>query len=213
MIRAFAILLLFTLLNPINADAGSHLSKLASATLKIPVFIEKADGTLVAVAALNVDLKNAGMLELPEYLEATSDEKDTYKQIEAIDKVFDAAMTKISATHQEWADASRSNPLFPTDDETAEHSTCYIGDAVAVPDAVTNFAGVVFTEQLNIFGYKYKKATQYFNSSDDAGTDVFLADGSKLWKNWKGNDESILILSSVGDGGDDVQESLIPVCP
>ncbi|CAN5668868.1 hypothetical protein BH10BDE1_BH10BDE1_16120 [soil metagenome] len=213
MIRTFAILLLLTVLTPLSVNAASPPLKRAVAILKVPAFIEKADGTLAPAAALNIDLKKAGMTALPEYLEVTNDEKDAYKKMEAIEKVFEAAITKISATRKEWIDASRNNPLFPTDDETAEYATCYSGDAVAVPDAVANFAGVVFTEQLNMFGLKYKKTTQYFNSSDDAGTDVFLADGSKLWKSWKGTDDSILILSSVGDGGDDVQESLIPVCP
>ena len=109
--------------------------------LKVPVFIEKADGTLAPVAVLNADLKDAAMAQPPEYLEAKSDEKDTERQIRGA---------------------------------TAGHNTCYTGD--------------------------------------DAGTDVFPADGSKLWKNWKADNESILILSSVGDGGDDVQASLIPIC-
>jgi hypothetical protein len=64
---------------------------------------------------------------------------------------------------------------------------------------------------MNLWGYKYKNTTE-FSDSDDEDTQEFLNDGSKIWKNWKGQNESLLILSAIGDGGDDVQESLIKKC-
>jgi len=206
-------LVVFATVLPIAALAAPHThstSKRAVATLKVPIFIEKGDGTIVPVADLNKDLKKAGVAELPLFMEVSSDEQDAYNKVGVADKIIEKAIAKAG---KEWADATRNNPLYPTEGESEQYATCYAGDAVAVPDAVRAFAGVVYTEQLNMFAYKYKTATQYLDSQDEDETEKFLSGGSDLWKKWKGSDESILILSSVGDGGDDIQESLIPVCP
>lgn len=78
-------------------------------------------------------------------------------------------------------------------------------------NVVNSAANSLFSDQLSQFGMKYKKEAVYYNRQDELETNALLESESDLWKKWKGDDESILILSSVGDGGDGVQESLIPL--
>ena len=194
--------------------AAAHAAKTASVKsivtiLKVPVMIEKADGTNVPVSELNQDLKKARTPELEEYITISTDDKDTYKTVEAYKVRVEASIQLIGKA---WTDASFQGPLFPTAGDDGNHQTCYKGDAHAVSDLVNASADSIFSEQLSQFAMKYKKETVFYNAVDEVETDKLLEAESALWKSWKGDDESILILSSVGDDGDDVQESLIPVC-
>ena len=195
----------------VQFGADAHAAKTTAAivtTLKIPVMIEKADGKTVPVSALNKELKKARTPELDEYLVISSDDKDVPQTISTFRDKVDASIQLIGKT---WTDASFAGALAPTGLDDADHVTCYTGDPLAVSDVVNSAADSYFSDQLSQFGMKYKKITKFY-TQDEVETNKLLEEGSELWKNWKGDDESVLILSSVGDGGDDVQESLIELC-
>jgi hypothetical protein len=170
----------------------------AKTTLRIPVQTEEG----ITAAALNVKLKKAGAETLPLYFEVTSDDSG-YDLYEAMAKKVAKALDTLNIQ------SSWRSETIPNSDFTG---TCYTGDAKDVTNIVFELGGSFYTEQMNLWGWKYKKQTHINPDEDKAETERFLNAESKLWKNWRGKGEAVLIVLAFSDDGDDVNESIIPKC-
>jgi hypothetical protein len=177
----------------------------AAATLRIPVMININDEPTPAIS-INQKLAALGAPGVPLYVEISSTES-AYKKMEAFQAML-ANSLKPLTTNGDYVDMARSS--VPTDSDTAEYSTCYKGNAEEVSNIVSGLTDVHYSDQLTMWGYKFKNQTIIFEGNED--TAELLNDDSALWRNWTGQTEDLLILSAIGDGGDDVQESLIPKC-
>lgn len=182
----------------------------AAATLRVPLLLNDGNSDKnVPVAALNAKLAAKGIQGFPESLDITAD--TGYNTFQAAQQKLAQILKSLGEDPEEM---SFVVGLFPTAIDTAQSRTCYTGNPTEVPDAIRSLIDIGYSDQLNMFAMKYKQtATPIDENTDltDSDTQDFL-NGSNKWKNFKGQDESILILSSVGDGGDDIQESLIPKC-
>lgn len=178
----------------------------AAATLRLPIFLE-GNQAPIPIAEVNKELAAVGAAGIPIYLEISSSDNG-YDKV----KDFEAKVAKVlTALGDKYQNVMISGGLVPGAVDTAKYSTCYTGDAKDVADIISGLTDIYYSDQLSMWGYKYKNNTVYMNSDDDETKD-FLNEGSKRWKNWKGQGEDLLILSATGDGGDDVQESLITKC-
>lgn len=184
----------------------------AAATLHIPfMIVNDSNGKTASVAALNAKLAAAGKATLPEAIEISSRENGP-KKIEAAKAKLAAALTSLGVDSDE---IRLYGGYYPTSADDGQNITCYRGKARDVVDIAQELTDVLYSEQMIMMAMKYKSealSLQEGTELDDQDTADFLNNGSELWKNWKGQNEDLLILSSVGDGGDDVQESLIKRC-
>lgn len=178
---------------------------LAAATLRVPVTININDDL---VPAINVNQKLAalGAPGIPLYVEISSSDVP-HKKISAFQVMLAKSLKPLTANGDYVEMASGQ---VPTDNDTPEYYTCYKGNAEDVSDIVAGLTDVLYSDQLNMWGYKFQSTTNIFEGNEEA--EDLLNDESALWRNWTGQTDDLLILSATGDSGDDVQESLIPKC-
>lgn len=183
----------------------------AAATLRIPVMIINDENEkIVPAAVFNAKLAAAGLKPLPEYITVSTGEKG-YKKIEVLSAQVDKAVTALGGDPN---GIRLEGGFTPGDVDTKEYYTCYTGNPLEVPSIVETLTDALYSDQLSMHAMKYKnvtKALYYQIDLEDADTKAFFSESEK-WKNWKGQNEDILILSSTSDGGDDLQESLIQRC-
>lgn len=178
----------------------------ATATLRIPVFIE-GNSKPVPAAELNKELAAAGFPAVPLYFEVSTG-SDAQLLISALTQDVERALSSLGGKYD---GLTLQKSLVPTDNDTAKYATCYSGDANEVADLAQSLTDIYFSEQMTLWGFKFKQTVVY-TLSDDEETVEHLNYKSALWRNWTGANEDILILSAVGDGGEDVQESLLKKC-
>ena len=177
----------------------------AETTLKIPVRTEED----VSAAQINRQLKVAGIQEsLPLYFEVSSDEQSA-------DKKYEKLAQDVSRLTALLGD--ESSLMTESIPNSAMHGTCYTGvGGQAVVDTVFLLAGSFYSEQMNLWGWKYKQKTyinpDYFDPYDPAEANATLNKRSRLWRNWRGLGEAMLIVLAYGDNGDDVNDVIVPRC-
>lgn len=172
--------------------------------LRIPVAIGDENEKSVDLQKLNAELKAKGVAEIPSYIEISSDDPSPYKTASAVDEMVDKANAVLEKQ------ITKIYSSVPGDQDTKDNRTCYSGVPSEAIGIISSLGDAQYSDQMNIFGWKYKKVTNYVNASAD--DEDALKEGSEKWRNWRGKGEAILMLSSVGDDGTDVQESLIIRC-
>lgn len=174
-------------------------SLMAKTTVTIPLVVE-IKNKLVTTAEINKKYKLKGEDKLIENLIVSNElssldaARDTYW---AENARVEELSTKVGADFFMALDAPRG---------------CYSGVPSEAVDILAGLADGPFSDQQGFWGYKFKKETHLIDSTDDTETLKHLNKGSKAWKNWKGLDESILIVFHVSDDGDDVNDALITKC-
>jgi hypothetical protein len=178
----------------------------AKATLRIPLFLDA--GKPVSAAEINTLIVKAGGEALPEFIEISENENGS-KKLKALDGRIAEALKLLGPDYQF---VMRASEYVPGTNNRGELKTCYRGDANDVIHIVESLADAAYSDQMNLFGSKFKKETHYYQDMEEGELDSFLREGSKRWTQWTGEGDDILILASIGDSGDDVQEALIPLC-
>lgn len=178
----------------------------AETTMNVPVMLETSSGVFSA-RDVNALLLASGAPPIPEYILVSDKGRQSDQSIGKFVKSVEGAVAILGG---DWVDAGVDFPLVPGGQDVGDIVTCYTGDAVGVKDLALSLADVLFSDQMSFLGQKYKNVTEIYYAED--GEDARLSSESSAWKNWTGNDETVLMLFSVGDGGDDVQESVIRKC-
>lgn len=178
----------------------------AAASIRLPIFIEGDNGP-IPVAEINKELAAIGVSAIPEYLEVSTSEK-AYEKIDAFQIKAEATLKTLG---EKYEYSMVQGGHYPGNVDTAEYFTCYKGNAIEIPELVQSMTDVYYSDQMTVWGYKYKNTKVLLNEVDEE-TEGYVSDESALWKNWSGQGEDLLMLSSIGDDGDDVQESLIKKC-
>lgn len=173
-------------------------SLMAKTTVTVPFEVEMNRKTITA-AEFNKTFKLQGEDKIVENV-VVSNEQASYSDA---NKTYWAQSEKV--------DAIASKLHKEINFKLSDPHGCYSGVASEAVTIIAGLADGLFSDQLGLFGYKYKKEMELVDSSDEDAK-AFLNTESKTWKNWKGNDESILILFHVGDDGDDVNEAIITKC-
>jgi len=96
----------------------------------------------------------------------------------------------------------------PDEDTSTDKKSkvCYNGEPTEVPSLVAGLADSVFSDQLNVFAYRYKSVKEIEDDNLDE------KDFPEIWKDWRGQGAAILLLTSYGDGGDDVETNVVTHC-
>lgn len=185
----------------------------AKTVLHVPLFVEFTTGkqphpiyTYVPVSEVNGTLVAKGQAP----------------QLEAVDlsvgKTFDAiaASEKLDAVLAAagLGNAESAGELVPGSYRKGKIMTCFTGDGNGVVDIVLANTDSFYSEQFVLIGWKFGAKTVYNESIDQSDKSQLenLKAQSKLWKYYKAKSDAVVILASVRDGGDDVQESYIPRC-
>ncbi|MBY0414022.1 MAG: hypothetical protein K2Q18_07645 [Bdellovibrionales bacterium] len=175
-------------------------SLIAKTTVKIPLIVE-LDRKNVSTAEVNKIYNLTGENKLLEFLVV----ENTMASIRAANKTY-------------WNESARVDKLATKLDNDLNltlndpDGSCYTGKATEAVEIFGSLADGPFSDQQGFWGWKYKNETHYVDSEDNAETNEALNSGSALWKNWKGNDESILIIYHISDDGDDMNESVATKC-
>lgn len=172
---------------------------LAETVLRIPLFVEEKN-KLVSTAEINKKYNLKGEDKLLEELVVTTSldsQRKTHDIYWKENGKADEVSSKLNADFY----LTMPNP-----------SGCYTGKPSETVDIVAGLTDGPFSDQMGIWGWKYKNQTNLDEDSDQEEVLAHLNQNSAIWKNWKGKDESILILTHESDDGDDIIESVITKC-
>lgn len=180
------------------------------ATLRIPLMLD-LDGNNdrpVTSASINPRLIKAGVKPLPLFTELSSDDRQAYKKMSEVSVLVSAALKKIG-----MKDGGIASGNVPGDLDQGSFITCFTGDATLVAELTKSVTDVVYSDQYGIHGWKYKNITKNEDGDElDQESLDWLNNESPAFKNWNTKQDAVLLLSHVGDGGDDVSESVIKRC-
>ncbi|OFZ52377.1 MAG: hypothetical protein A2381_10450 [Bdellovibrionales bacterium RIFOXYB1_FULL_37_110] len=175
-----------------------------STTLKIPVYANDGEENYISASDLNKQLIKVGIKPLPLYLEISSNDQNSYKKFEQLDREVSHAMKSLGHEYGELRDE-----IIPNSDM---QGTCYLGDGgEEVVDLVFSLADHFYTDQMNLWGWKHRDEMN-IESEEPETTLKFLNENSAIWKNWNSEDDAVLMVLAYSDDGDDMNESIIPKC-
>lgn len=180
------------------------------ATLRLPVMLDLSGNNDKAtpVSAVNPKLLKAGLKPLPATVEVTTANSSSfYKSLEALQTTIEADLQKIG-----YKNGSLASGYVPGDLDVGNNVTCFTGDGKLVAELSTHVSDMIYSDQYGVHGWKFKTSVGSDEGELDGEAMKWLDEESKTWKNWDTRQDAVLILSHVGDGGDDVQESIIKRC-
>lgn len=176
-------------------------------TLKIPLFVEDNNQT-IPVSKINKQYKLQGADKIQEVLVITNTTQSIQEARDAYWIVYSKVETLAEKVQKNLNLAGDHPGGFKVNDI----KTCYIGSPDEAVEIVGSMSDSIYSDQLGIFGYKFKKQTTYLEGLDQDEMTEFLNDQSAAWKNWKSTNDDILVLSHETDSGDDVNEGIIVKC-
>jgi hypothetical protein len=173
--------------------------------LRIPIYFEGMSGKAVSAETVNVMLNKTNGQSLQEVLEITF--KD-----DAVKKVndFDLQINKAAqALNRRLALIDES---IPNSNIVVPYMTCYVGDPNEVVPLIQSLSGVIYSDQMTVWGFKYREQTIIISPTGKAEVDKRLSEGSLAWRTWKSVNGDILLLTAVNGSHTDINESIIPSC-
>lgn len=185
----------------------ASLNVFAETTIRHPIFVDGDKGEF-PIARINKYLSKKE--KFPEYFEVSSDEKS-----EAADARYGELNDRFEKVMKSWGkkyeNLSLNLGVIPTALDTKDYKTCYLGDGRGVPDTVMTLVSYQFTEQLTIYGWKYRSQIWVSDNvnPNDKDNEAFFP---KEWLNWNPRSSDVLMLGSYGDDGTDVNVMIIGRC-
>lgn len=176
-------------------------------TLKIPLFIDDG-GKLVPVSQLNETYKLKGNDKLQDTLVITNTKQSITEAMNAYSEVSTKVDVLAEKVKKEFFVAGDSPGGF----KVGNIQTCYTGSPDEAVEIASYMTDSIYSDQLGIFGYKYKNQTTFLDGLEPDTLAEFLNEQSPTWKNWKSTNDDILVLSHESDSGDDVNEGIITKC-
>ncbi|AUN99491.1 hypothetical protein C0V70_15535 [Bacteriovorax stolpii] len=173
-------------------------SLMAKTIVKVPFTVEFKGKTYTA-REINKNLKLQGEDKLLEEITV----EDTLSSNREANKIYWAQSEKVDQIAQKLnldMYLELGNP----------DGSCYIGKAAEAVGILSGLTDGPFSDQMGLWGWKYKKEVHLEEGYEES--EQHLMERNKAWKNWKGNDESILIITHVSDDGDDMITNVVNVC-
>jgi hypothetical protein len=176
--------------------------KSAEASLVVPLIDEKKK----LLSRFNAQAKAKGLKEIPDTVEVKT-AADAQKIADLRSYFDETIMPAVGAKDQ-------SMPAWGPDSFTNWSKTnktpglCYRGNPTKIVDLMSSkMPDTVLSDQLMIHGWRYK-AEKHFGDGDEEFEDQF----PDMWKEWRGSGTAVLVVASIGDGGDDLSPAIIPRC-
>ncbi len=98
---------------------------------------------------------------------------------------------------------------FVTDDA---NTMCWKGNALKVIDMISSMGDGIFSDQLSIHGWRYKSRKWSYAEEQGGEPEDVDAEFPRIWREWRGNGEAILMITASSDGGEEMNVALIPKC-
>lgn len=178
-----------------------------ASTLKIPLVVED-NNKFISISKINKQYKLQGIDKIQEVLVISNTDDSISKARDAYWTVREKVEVLAERFNKEFFLAT----TLPGKDKIKNLPTCYVGSADEAVEIASNMNDSVYSDQLGIFGYKYKKQTTFLEGQEQSEMEAFLNDSSAAWRNWNSSNDDILVLSHEGDGGDDVNEGILVKC-
>lgn len=208
LLAAVPVLLLLTACADTSSDPGGGAIagdepelKANEASLVVPLIDENKK----LLSRYNAAAKAKGLKEMPDTFEVKT-QADAQKVSDLRSYFADKTMDAVGAKTQPmpaWGPDSFTN----WSKKSKVPGLCYRGNPNKVIDLMQKMTDTVFSDQLTIYGWKYKKADHFLNGAEDSADDF-----PDVWKEWRGESTAILVIFAQGDGGDDITPSIIPRC-
>jgi hypothetical protein len=179
-------------------------SALASQKTKLRIPLVNDGDKRELLSTYNAKFKKLGLKAVPDYVEV-ADKDDWNDATKPVEKTLDIANKKLGL---ELSIALASVPEEFSDKKQG-YSICYVGEGTEVAGVVGDLADIPFSDQINVWGWRYKDQKWLDGNFDEKDLDK---DKCQTWNEWRGKGEAVLVMTSYGDDGDDVEENIIPLC-
>lgn len=194
--------------DPAAAQADESALKEKKVALRIPL-LEETKGGVRLLSVNNDKLEAAGLPKFPDFIEIAGSKS--------------GFATK--ASHKKWADAGalidKADAQIhlslemvdygePRDYETKDKRTsiCYVGNPTMVVNLIASLTDSVFSDQLGFHGWRFKHAKHLDESMPPEEEKTF----PKIWHDWRGDGDAILLITHTSDDGNEMNVNLIPMC-
>lgn len=181
-------------------------------TVRIPLMLSP-DGyneTIVHSSVLNPRLVKAGVPALPTTIEIADDEKDIPGKIQRLNKLVNASLSKIG-----YHDGILASDNVPGDMDPGAtgFETCFTGDPDLVAEVTTRVGPAIYSPLYEVIASRYQDdMTDGLGRKINQETNAVLTEGSVKWQKWDARLDAVLIISTVGEDRDDMQESVLKRC-
>jgi hypothetical protein len=173
----------------------------SEASLVVPLIDEKKK----LLSRFNAQAKAKGLQEIPDTVEMKT-QADAQKISDLRDYFQEKIMPVVGAKDgpmPAWGPDSFTN--WSKTNKTP--GLCYKGNPSKVVDLLTTGADTVFSDQIWVHGWRYKTAKHFSDGAAD-----YESEFPDVWQEWRGTGVALLVIASIGDGGDDLTPSIIPHC-
>jgi hypothetical protein len=188
-----------------------------ASTLRVPIVesieVKKSKHVKKLVAERNPELKKAGLAEFPESLTVQQGGKghdDFLALFSRAEEASEKLKLKDAIELIAFGDGSELEGPFGK----SKQSFCYTGGAKQAVALVQTVTDSVLSDQFTLKAWKFKKQAfdaegKPFKDSDQA---EFESDFPDIWKEWRGEGEAILLISSTSDGGEENNPTVLRKC-
>ena len=178
-------------------------------TLRVPVIFE--NGSHALVSTKNAALKAAGIQgSFPDYVELEGSK--TGFATKASHKKWDDA-TALFAKAQEANVPGFDNEMLQFGEPASYDigggkGICYTGNPKLIPNLIGSLTDSVFSDQFGWHGWRWKKVKQLDENITPEDEKSF----PKIWQEWRGDGDAILMLTHTSDDGSEMNVNIIPKC-
>jgi hypothetical protein len=179
-----------------------HLFKTA---LRIPLSVDDGNGKLTPIASFNEAAKTAHVTGFARYTFVDVDTKFSDK-MDTYDKRLQDLATKAHITIPGEMVRFASSL---SDYEVGSQHVCFLGDPKEVADVSSSQSDSMMGDMYVVWGWRYKRTKTLDDSLDPSDADSFFGED---WTKWNTSSNSVLLMTTNSDGGDDPGPSVIGPC-
>ncbi len=178
--------------------------KLFKTAIRIPLVIDDGLGNLTSISSFNDEARAAGKQGFARYTFVDTS-SDYGAKADSYDARLQALATAANITIE--GELVRYASKL-TDYNAGTNKVCFIGDPEDVAEVPASLGDSLMGDMYSQWGWRYKSKTWLYEDSDDTFDDNFGAE----WDDWNTSSESVLIMSTNTDSGDEPEADVIPPC-
>ena len=192
---------------PTSTDDANELQQ-KKLMIRVPLVADSKQHELLS--SHNAQLKAAGLSAFPDFVEIEGSKsgfatKASHKKWDDAVALHAQAQEKIPSFNVEMV--SFGEPLsYSTGDKSM--SMCYVGNPKLVVNLIGSLTDSVFSDQLGIHGWRWKQTKRLDENLTPEDEKTF----PKIWHEWRGDGDAILMLTHTSDGGEEMDVNIIPKC-
>ena len=181
--------------------AGKKLFKTA---LRIPLVVDDGYGNLMSLTSFNDEARTAGKQAFARYT-FVNDSTDYSAKADSYDMRLQAIATALSIT----IDGELVRYASSVEDyNVGTQRVCFIGDPLEVADVSASQSDSLMGDMYSVWAWRYKSTKWTYGEDEDGGDESLGSD----WTNWNSASNSVLIMATNTDSGDEPIAAVVPPC-